>query len=645
MRRWFLSYHSPDEALAERLKAAIERKDADIDGYSLRPRTCGRAVTGGPARQGDRRGHRFHSAGRRTGLGDWQVAEYDEALDRRVKSIRISRSSWCCSKGSPRPGCRSCGSCTGSSPPIRRPRRTSRGCSMRRPAAARGPASCGATPSPYRGLAAMEEKDSDFFFGRSARPSRCSRCSPQAPNRLPVLLGNSGVGKSSLAQAGVLAALKRQAWPEAAGAGIEPGRRRSATAAAGAFSRSARHRAAQGAGRSVPADLAVRCDRSRLGGAPHRAGSTCCWTAKPRLPDLLDATERRYEELDQPKPPAFFLYIDQGEELYVRAEERQRRRFSETPGAGARRSAPARADEHALRFPRRAAERRAAVQCAPQDRRAAAARGGTARGRQQTRRRLLSARFETDGLATIIARRTAEEFDQGCRRVAAPVLPARRHVDADGQARRRRAAPAALPRSNLAACWSIAPMPSWRRIPGREDALRRVLTLRLATVREDGEPTRRRASRSEFSDEEWRLVSELADHPNRLLVTATPEGGETYAEVAHEAIFRRWEKLREWIAARARIPELAQRARSRAPAPGRPRPTASKQRRAADGPGARAGAELARQARRGSVECRTGSSSTLSIARANKAKRRAQRVQALIYVLLCRHAWSASSAG
>jgi hypothetical protein len=86
--------------------------------------------------------------------------------------------------------------------------------------------------------------------------------------------------------------------------------------------------------------------------------------------------------------------------------------------------------------------------------------------------------------------------------------------------------------------------------PTAEEALKRVLTLRLATVREDGEPTRRRALRSEFSDEEWQLVSELADHPSRLLVTATPEGGhgQTYAEVAHEAIFRRWEKLKEWIA-------------------------------------------------------------------------------------------------
>src|SRR5262249_14089410 len=72
---------------------------------------------------------------------------------------------------------------------------------------------------------------------------------------------------------------------------------------------------------------------------------------------------------------------------------------------------------------------------------------------------------------------------------------------------------------------------------------------KLATVREGEDPTRRRAARSEFTDEEWRLVSELADHPNRLLVTATPDKGETYAEVAHEAIFRRWDKLRNWIAA------------------------------------------------------------------------------------------------
>src|SRR5262249_1407789 len=52
-----------------------------------------------------------------------------------------------------------------------------------------------------------------------------------------------------------------------------------------------------------------------------------------------------------------------------------------------------------------------------------------------------------------------------------------------------------------------------------------------------------------FTDEDWRLISELADYPNRLVVTATPEGGETYAEVAHEALFRRWGRLRGWVAA------------------------------------------------------------------------------------------------
>ena len=35
-------------------------------------------------------------------------------------------------------------------------------------------------------------------------------------DKLAILLGNSGVGKSSLAQAGVIAALMRQVWPEAA---------------------------------------------------------------------------------------------------------------------------------------------------------------------------------------------------------------------------------------------------------------------------------------------------------------------------------------------------------------------------------------------------------------------------------------------
>ena len=66
---------------------------------------------------------------------------------------------------------------------------------------------------------------------------------------------------------------------------------------------------------------------------PKRAERQQGWTellqGKGTLSDLIEATERRRVELDQPEPPAFLLYVDQGEELYARAAEQERRRFSE----------------------------------------------------------------------------------------------------------------------------------------------------------------------------------------------------------------------------------------------------------------------------------------------------------------------------
>jgi hypothetical protein len=59
---------------------------------------------------------------------------------------------------------------------------------------------------------------------------------------------------------------------------------------------------------------------------PVRARLQASWASNllagaVSLRDLLDATKLRYrDDLHQPEPPAFLLYIDQGEELYVRAE-------------------------------------------------------------------------------------------------------------------------------------------------------------------------------------------------------------------------------------------------------------------------------------------------------------------------------------
>jgi formylglycine-generating enzyme required for sulfatase activity len=262
---------------------------------------------------------------------------------------------------------------------------------------------------------------------------------------------------------------------------------------------------------------------------------------------LLDETERRYKELNQPKPPAFFLYIDQGEELYVRAEPRQRGRFSEILAHGLsdrrlRALMSLRADfSGALQNDEPLFEAYHRIEVPPL--REVQLREVVSRPAE-----LLSARFETDHLATDIARRAAEESTKD-----AGALPLLSYLldDTWSQMVRRgdgmlRLPPAAMELGGVLAERANSFLSHH---PQSEEALRRLLTLKLATVREDGEPTRRPALRSEFSEEEWRLVSELADHPNRLLVTATPEGGETYAEVAHEAIFRRWEKLRDWIAA------------------------------------------------------------------------------------------------
>jgi WD40 repeat protein/transcriptional regulator with XRE-family HTH domain len=78
--------------------------------------------------------------------------------------------------------------------------------------------------SPYRGLAAFEEQDAAFFFGREAATAqvqeRMSRC--LASSRLLVVSGVSGAGKSSLLRAGVLPRIRAAGLASAPAAGSWP---------------------------------------------------------------------------------------------------------------------------------------------------------------------------------------------------------------------------------------------------------------------------------------------------------------------------------------------------------------------------------------------------------------------------------------
>ena len=67
--------------------------------------------------------------------------------------------------------------------------------------------------NPYRGLEVMTEADADYFFGRTAETTAVMTALANKTGRCPILIGGSGVGKSSIARAGVLSALKLMRWP------------------------------------------------------------------------------------------------------------------------------------------------------------------------------------------------------------------------------------------------------------------------------------------------------------------------------------------------------------------------------------------------------------------------------------------------
>ena len=512
MRRWFLSYHSPDQALAERLKVALERKDTDARVFfapsTLRAGGFWSKALGEEIAQADA----FILLVGEKGVGNWQVLEYDEALDKRVERpdfpvILVLL------EGQTAPGL----------PFLRRlhwiitPDPSSEKDLARLLDAASGsssrPGELWRYTSPYRGLAAMEEQDSDYFFGRERETVDALSALAVAMDRLPVLLGNSGVGKSSLAQAGVLAALKRQAWPE--GADKTP-------AWPHAFRESRRWCFLTLKPGTEPLKALVESflDTWQLGATdPERVKQQNGWIAllrdgKAMLRDLLDSTERRYKELDRSKPPAFFLYVDQGEELYVRAEEHQRRRFSEVIAQGA-------ADPRVSMLMSMRADflgelqkdeplYKVRLQIDVPPLREAALREVVSRPAA-----LLSARFETAGLVDIITRRAAED---SVKDVGALPLLSYSLDDMWTQMVKRGDGVLRLPAQSFELGGVLVDRADafLANHAKYEDELRRIFTLKLATVREGEEPTRRRAARSEFTNEEWRLVSELADHPNRL---------------------------------------------------------------------------------------------------------------------------------
>ena len=80
--------------------------------------------------------------------------------------------------------------------------------------------------------------------------------------------------------------------------------------------------------------------------------------------------------------------------------------------------------------------------------------------------------------------------------------------------------------------------------PADLDAIRRLFTLKLALVQEQGKPVRRRLLHARLDANEARLIDALAD---ARLVTTGEDAGGGFAEVAHEVLLHNWRTLATWL--------------------------------------------------------------------------------------------------
>lgn len=328
----FLSFNSRDQALAEAIRAGLLRLEPTTEVF-FSPVVLGQGFWLPKLAEGIRAADAFLLLLGPRGVGPWQEIEYHEAFDRHVQDPRFPLVPVIIGAGNA-PGL----------PFLRRlnwveTSEVADDKAMHRVLAALKD-EAGPTVSalwklvhPYRGLEAMTEASDDYFYGRNAETEAVLSLMAAKPGRLPMLIGASGVGKSSIAQAGVLSALKAMRSP-----GQTEGEAVTRPWPA-AFANS----------RSGWAWLVIRPSEDPL----HALASafTRLWLKSPtdpergplarkwadglrgsnRLSDLIDATQEQLDARDGAKPDRILIYLDQGEELYTRAARtapKDARRFS-----------------------------------------------------------------------------------------------------------------------------------------------------------------------------------------------------------------------------------------------------------------------------------------------------------------------------
>jgi hypothetical protein len=538
--RIFLSYHSVDETAASTLKGAIEAREPQTKvffaPYALRGGAFWLLRLGTEIAEADA----FLLLLGARGVGEWQKIEYYEALDRRIRNPAFPVVPVVTAATAP------------GLPFLRQLHFIATVAPQADPALAtiigalKGEAIVEAdkpwrTTNPYRGLPALREEDAAYFFGREAKTAEILRAIEQRPGRLIALIGNSGVGKSSLLQAGVIGTLKRQRWPNV---GNEqetwPARLRSSRSWVYLTTRPAENPI-----RALAAAFTGLWFEER--GDPRRLEWTDGWearlTSKGRLAELIDDTQARYSDAKVEPPPRIALYLDQLEELYAsRLPRATAERFSAlvaqalddprlTVLASQRSDYYGYLQADASLFPK--TER---IDVAP-----LAADALTTVLSEPTK--TLGASFESDGLVALMV--DAAKGQPGALPLLADHMSelwSRMQKRGDGVIR-------VADRSEIIQVSSALANRADRFLAEHSadaEAVKRLFCLKLSHVPREGEPVRRRLPRSECSDPEWHLIERMSQADWRLLVTGEAEGI-AQAEIAHEVLLREWPTLKAWL--------------------------------------------------------------------------------------------------
>ncbi len=374
--------------------------------------------------------------------------------------------------------------------------------------------------NPYKGLRAFQQSDSKDFFGREALTETLIKrmANTEGVYRLLVVVGPSGSGKSSVVKAGVIPAL--------------------------------RHGAIPGSERYFITEMVPSTDAMReLEAALLSVAVTPPDNMDSILRDSNDGLLRLVNEILPDDGSELLLLIDQFEEAFTLTEDKVRARFLDSlqvavtaPESRLRVIVTLRADFYhkPLLYPEFGAlvrERTEVVLPLSKSELERAIAGPAeqvgVRIEKQLIARMIEEVYEEPGALPLLQYALTETFE----RRTGFLMTLESYLDSGGV---------------LGSLARRAEELFVEMDEERQEAIRQ-LFLRLVTLGEGTEDTRRRVLRSELPfqrDEDDPLQAVLDTYGKYRLLTFSndPQTREPTIEVAHEALIRQWKRLREWLA-------------------------------------------------------------------------------------------------